>query len=353
MNKRFFHLTKTFMKETFRNKLDIFFTMFFPVLFIIIFGNMFLMGSEQEQIWRIGLINEDSEVIATYFEPHQVESYNNEESLKDAIQERALDVGILLENNEATLYLLEDLQSMGEGIFLQGFVESTLRRYTLGIEQELIVVEDYLVVVGEEAAFEIDYLVTGVMALSLLSGGMFATIGVFGRYKKQEVIKRFMATPMKPWEFVVSASFTKILLNFISILVIVYLARFLYGVTLGFHWGIFLTIILTSSIGMMGFGVLVLLVFKKTETALTGASILYVIMTFFSGVYFPVAFIPDQFQWVSRLLPVTYIIDVLRYGAGIEMMSRTYFIGLNLAFVVIGGLLLVFASKIFVSVEKQ
>ena len=104
---------------------------------------------------------------------------------------------------------------------------------------------------------------------------------------------------------------------------------------------------------MMGFGVLVLLVFKKTETALTGASILYVIMTFFSRVYFPVAFIPDQFQWVSRLLPVTYIIEVLRYAAGIEEMAVSYFLLLNLIFVGVGGLLLIFASRMFVSTEKQ
>ena len=353
MNKRLIHSTKTFMKETFRNKLDIFFTMFFPILFIIIFGNMFLMGSGEEPVWEIGLMAEDPREIEGYFEPHGVTVYENQQELTDAVEDRSVDVGVYYQNGEATIYLLEDLQSMGEGVFLQGFVETTLRQYTLGTGQELIAIEDHLVVVGEEAAFEIDYLVTGVMALSLLSGGMFATIGVFGRYKKQEVIKRFMATPMKPWEFVVSASFTKVLLNFLAILIIVYLARLMYGVTLGFHWGILLTIILTASIGMMGFGVLVLLVFKKTETALTGASILYVLMTFFSGVYFPIAFIPDQFRWISRLLPVTYIIEVLRYGAGIEAMETSYFILLNAVFVILGGGLLVFASKMFVSVEKQ
>lgn len=353
MNNRFVNLTKTFMKETFRNKLDIFFTMLFPVLFIIIFGNLFMLGGNGEEAWDIGIAGEYESDIEAYFSPHEMATYDSEVELQQALEDGAVDVGVHLREETATVYLLESFQSMGEGIFLQQFVENAIRKYAIDFEEEITTVEDQLVAAGDVEAFEIDYLVTGIMGLSLLSGGMFATIGVFGRYKKQGVIKRFMATPMKPWEFVVSASLTKVLLNFLSILVIVYLARFLYGVTLGFHWGIFLIIILTSSIGMMGFGVLVLLVFKKTETALTGASILYVIMTFFSGVYFPVAFIPDQFQWVSRLLPVTYIIDVLRYGAGIETMSRAYFISLNLAFVAIGGVLLVFASKKFVSVEKQ
>ncbi|NBG87672.1 ABC transporter permease [Isachenkonia alkalipeptolytica] len=353
MNKRLIHATRTFMKETFRNKLDIFFTVFFPILFIVIFGNMFLMGSDQDQIWRVGLIAEEAGEIEPYFAPHRVTVYDDEESLSTAVEERREQVGVDYRPGAATIYLLEDLQSMGEGIFLQGFVETTLRQYALGTDQQFIALEDELVAVGAEAAFEIDYLITGVMALSLLSGGMFATIGVFGRYKKQEVIKRFMATPMKPWEFVTGASFTKILLNFAAIMIIIYLSRLLYGVSLDFHWGIFLAIILTSSIGMMGFGVLVLLVFRKTETALTGASILYVIMTFFSGVYFPVAFIPDQFQWVSRILPVTYLIEVLRYGAGIEAMDAGYFLMLNGVFVILGGGLLVLASKRFVDSEKQ
>ena len=353
MNRRFIHLFKTFMKETFRNKMDIFFTMLFPILFIVIFGNMFILTEEDDPGWNIGITGAYDGEIEQYFSPHELTPYNNENSLETAVEDGDIDAGISLEEGAASIYLLERFQTMGEGVFIQTFIETALRQYTINFDDEIITIEDQLVAVGQETAFEIDYLITGVMGLSILSGGMFATIGVFGRYKKQGVIKRFMATPMKAWEFVISASSTKMLLNFLAVLIIIVLSRMLYGVTLNFQWAVFITIIITSSIGMMGFGVLILLIFKKTETALTGASILYVIMTFFSGVYFPVSFMPTQFQWIARALPVTYIIEVLRYAVGIEPMTTAYFITLNLAFVIIGGMLLLFASKMFVSVEKQ
>ena len=103
----------------------------------------------------------------------------------------------------------------------------------------------------------------------------------------------------------------------------------------------------------MGLGVLILIIFKKTEASYTASSVLYTIMTFFSGIYFPVQFLPSQVRWISHILPVTYLTDVLRYVSGIEDMSFIKFITINLVFIFAGIILLYTASKIYVTSEKN
>ena len=355
MNRRFFHLMKVFGRETFRHKVDVFFTVFFPILFLLIFGNMFMMtGDDEEPTWRIGVVGEVREEFSGYFAPHQVGIFEDVESLKKGVEERQVHIGLFLEGEkEVQIYQTSSMMDGGEGIFLRRFVETAYRRSLMEMEEALIRVEPERIALGEVDAMEIDYLVTGVMALSILSGGMFSVLGIFGRYKRQQVIKRFMATPVRPWEFVVSAGSTKILLNFLAVIIVLQLAGLLFGVNLDFSVPVFILLVLSTSIGMMGLGVVLLLVFKKTETAYTAASLLYTFMTFFSGVYFPVAFLPGQIQWLARVLPVTYTVDLLRYGAGIETMSGGAFLLTNMVFILAGGGLLLIGSKKFVTSEDS
>jgi len=355
MNRRFLHLMKVFGRETFRHKVDVFFTVFFPILFLLIFGNMFLMtGDDEDPVWRIGVTGEIPEDFAGYFAPHTVSPFDDRGALKEGVEERQVHIGLLIgEDREVEIYQTSSMMDAGEGIFLRRFVETAYRRSLMEMEEALIRVEPDRIALGEVDATEIDYLVTGVMALSILSGGMFSVLGIFGRYKRQQVIKRFMGTPVRPWEFVVSAGVTKILLNFLAVLIVLQLARVVFGVNMVFSIPVFILLVLSTSIGMMGLGVILLLVFRKTETAYTAASLLYTFMTFFSGVYFPVAFLPDQIQWLSSILPVTYTVDLLRYGAGIETMAGGTFAFINTAFILAGGGLLLLGSKTFVTSEDN
>ena len=58
MNNRFFNLVKFFFLETFKNKSEVFYTMFFPVIFLLLFGFIFGLGDtqHQEENFEYGLV---------------------------------------------------------------------------------------------------------------------------------------------------------------------------------------------------------------------------------------------------------------------------------------------------------
>lgn len=349
MNKSFKALIKIFFLETFKNKIDVFFTLFFPILFLLIFGFLFSKNNTNETyVYGVsGTINED---ITTYFQPNKILIYESEEKLKDAVNNNKVDYGIYIKGKEVKYYYISNMSENIQWIRYGAAVG--MKKYLLKLKKPYINIDEKLVKIGKNKTNPMDYILTGIIAISILSGGMFSVINVFGRYKKLGIIKRFMVTPIKPHQFVIAASFNKLLLNFISIFFIIIIGKLWFNLSYQFNWFLLIIVGISTTIGMMGLGILILTLFKETESANTASSVLFTIMMFFAGIYFPISFIPEYLRWLSYILPVKYVVDIIRYVAGVESMNIWIFWFINIIFLVSGTLLLMFASKNFVKESK-
>ncbi|PNR95190.1 ABC transporter permease [Petrotoga olearia] len=351
-NKRMFSLVSIFYKETFRNGFEVFFTLLLPVLILLLFGIVFGLEIDQSVEYKLGIAGNFEEGIVEDL-PYQVLFFEDKNSLSQALESDQIDMGIIMvENNQITFVQTEADINNRSNIFLKLKLQSLLKKNFVGMNEGYINVEFVETTIGESQENTLDFILTGVIGLSLLSGGMFSMINVFGRYRKLGTIKRLKASPMKPIEFTLSASFTKLFLNLISMFIIVFLGKTIFDLSLTFNWGLLVIVFFTSSIGMMGFGILLLLLFKEPSVTIEIASILYVAMTFFSGVYFPVEFLPSSVRWISNILPVKYVVDLIRYTGNIKQISLNAFVIINLVLFV-GGLFLLFvSSEVFLKEEK-
>ena len=350
MNKNI-HLLKTFIKETFSNKVDVFFTIAFPLLFLFMFGMMFgNTSTPSENIVKIGLYNIESDSLEGYFENSEFVESSDLEDLKVQLESQLIDA-IITKPDNYEIYIGEGSINPQETSFIKstinnGLSYAKLNRKEIFLEQEFISVS-----LGDTDSGQMEYLLTGILSISILSGGMFSVIGIFGRYKKNGVIKKFMSAPISPSSFVLNASISKLILNIFSVIILIIFAKFMYNLNYQFNWAEFSLIILTSSLGMMGFGVILLIIFKRMETASTAASLLFAIMTFFSGIYFPLTLIPEGIRWISYFMPVTYVVNLVRHSANVETIGNTEFLFTNLVLLTIGILFLIIASNKYVKQE--
>lgn len=350
MNKNI-NLLKTFIKETFSNKVDVFFTIAFPLLFLFMFGMIFGNSSTaSENIVNIGLYNIQSNEFSNYFDNSNFIESDNLDNLKDRLNNQEIDA-IIIKNNGYKILLRESGINPQEQNLVKTTIENGLKYYKIGKKEEFLKEEFVSISLGDTDSGEMEYLLTGILSVSILSGGMFSVIGIFGRYKKNGVIKKFMSAPIKPSSFVISASISKLILNIFSIIILIISAKLMYNLNYQFNWLEFSIIILTSSLGMMGFGVILLIVFKRLETASTAASLLFAVMTFFSGIYFPLTLIPEGIRWISYLMPVTYVVNLIRHAANVETISNFEFITTNLVFLILGFVFLIVASNKYVKQE--
>ncbi|WP_041083365.1 ABC transporter permease [Thermotoga profunda] len=350
MNRQFFVFMKAYSLESVRNSVGLFFTVFFPVVFLLIFG--FVFSGESSYRRTIGIYTDDAKIISALEElgSWDVKIYHDDKDLLSDVQESKIPIGVTTFGTSVSLYYQNNPSLIGEvkilELSLKGIIEKTInspRKYididSKQIQQTTTEISDF------------DYMMMGVIALSLFSNGMFSIITVFGNYRKKGTLRRLTLTGVEPIKIISSVSFVRLILSFLSLVVVLMLCSVIFKSNIQFNWFLLVPTVVFVTIGMMAIGVLLLSVFKNTNAASNAASILNTVMVFFSGVYFPINFMPSYIRWIAYILPVKYAADLVRYSANAQAMSTIYFVTTNIIFLVCGVVALWFSAKIFMKAD--
>jgi len=158
----------------------------------------------------------------------------------------------------------------------------------------------------------IDFLVPGLMALSLMSGGLWGVGFITVELRIRKLLKRFIATPMRRWQFLVSIMLGRMLLMIPEMLLLLLFARWTFGVRVfGSGWAVALLVLL-GSLCFSGLGLLVASRAKTLEAVSGALNVVMLPMWLTSGVFFPRERYPEAVQPFLRALPLTALVDALR-----------------------------------------
>jgi ABC transporter DrrB family efflux protein len=158
----------------------------------------------------------------------------------------------------------------------------------------------------------IDFLIPGLMGLSLMGGGLWGVGFVAVEMRVRKLLKRFLATPMRRWQFLLSIMVSRMLFMIPEMLLLVCFSRWAFGVRIfGSPWAV-ATLVLLGAVCFAGIG---LLVASRTKTLEAVNGILNLIMLpmwMASGVFFPRERYPEAVQPLLRVMPLTALVDALR-----------------------------------------
>lgn len=179
--------------------------------------------------------------------------------------------------------------------------------------------------VTEPGARYIDFLLPGLLGLSLLSSGLWGIGWVIVEMRTRKLIKRMTATPMKRGHF---------LLSFVSMRMVILL--FEIPLLFGFGWLFFdvrvrgsllllCGLVLLGAMTFAGVGLLVASRAQNTQTAGGLVNLVMMPMMIGSGVFFSSERFPSVMQPIVRILPLTMLNDALRAvvneGAGLSAVA--------------------------------
>lgn len=158
----------------------------------------------------------------------------------------------------------------------------------------------------------IDFLIPGLMGLSLMGGGLWGVGFVAVEMRVRKLLKRFLATPMRRWQFLLSIMVSRMLFMIPEMLLLVCFSRWAFGVRIfGSPWAV-AALVLLGAVCFAGIG---LLVASRTKTLEAVNGILNLIMLpmwMASGVFFPRERYPEAVQPLLRAMPLTALVDALR-----------------------------------------
>jgi len=165
----------------------------------------------------------------------------------------------------------------------------------------------FLVSTGNAPAGIVAYMAIGNAIQALSWNTVFAVINITSADKWDGTLQLMLATPAQRMPLFVGRSMIHVFDGLLSVLVSFIFAAFLFGVDFGRTdvVGLIVTLLLTG-FTMAGFGLLVGGFSFYFRDPLVFANIFTFVQLIFCGINFPVQALPQQVQFISYLIPLTY-----------------------------------------------
>jgi ABC-type multidrug transport system permease subunit len=167
-------------------------------------------------------------------------------------------------------------------------------------------------VLEEPGGRYIDFLVPGLLGMSLMGGGLWGVGFVTVDMRIRKLLKRFLATPMKKSQFLGGIMISRMAFMVPEVIVLLVFARYVFDVRI--H-GSLLDLLVLIFLGALSFSGLGLLIASRANTieAVSGLMNLVMLpMWMLSGIFFSSERFPDAAQPFIKALPLTPLNDMLR-----------------------------------------
>ncbi|HEX2683213.1 MAG TPA: ABC transporter permease, partial [Ferruginibacter sp.] len=161
----------------------------------------------------------------------------------------------------------------------------------------------------------IDFILPGQLGFSLLSTGVFGVAFMFFNLRNTLVLKRFFATPVKRTYIVLGEALSRITFQMLTAIVIIAVGHYSFGFTLIHGFETFLEMMFLSFIGLvvfMGFGYIISGLAKNDSSIPPFANLITMPQFLLSGTFFSIDVFPHWLQVIARLLPLTYLNQMMR-----------------------------------------
>jgi ABC-2 type transport system permease protein len=208
-------------------------------------------------------------------------------------------------DGRAAEYLTEP--NRPEAVLARNAVDSILLRSQLGN-----VPKPPERVMDETGSRYIDFLIPGLIGTNLMGGGLFGIGFLVVDLRVRKLLKRFLATPMRKRDFLLSLVLSRLLFTLVEIFVLLVFARLMFGVRVYGDLFALSAVILAGSAAFSGIGLLLACRAKTIETVSGLMNAVMLPMYLLSGVFFSYERFPEVIHPVLQILPLTATIDGLR-----------------------------------------
>jgi ABC-2 type transport system permease protein len=342
-------LTIANIKSFTRDRSALFWTLAFPLIFVLLFGSIFSGGNSQR---TIGFADSDVTPASSQLKqafagiPNVKIVAGSEAELLARMKKGDVSTVVVVplgygeqvatKSGTANVTVYTDpSQGAADAATRQlvGFVLAEVNQAAAGVPPA--VQPTFTPIQTNDLSF-ISYLVPSILGMSLMQLGVFAAIPLVADRQKL-ILKRLQATPLRRWQLVGSNVLMRLLIAVVQTTIIVGVGSVAYHVQVAGSWLLIGALILLGSLSFIALGY-VIASFASSEDAANGmTSAVQFPLMFLSGTFFPIDAMPDALRTVARAMPLTYLGDGLRQ----VMVDGTPFSPLWVCFAVLAAWLVV------------
>jgi ABC-2 type transport system permease protein len=204
-------------------------------------------------------------------------------------------------------YEFWDEPNRAESVLARNAVENVLIRDASA--KRPAIVDHHL----EEAGSRyIDFLIPGLLGMNLMGGGLFGVGFVIVDMRVRKLLKRFLATPMRQSDFLLSIMFSRLIFTVPEVLLLLTFGYLVFDVKIQGNLLALFFIIILGAACFGGLGLLIACRAKTIETVSGLMNLAMLPMWVLSGVFFSWERFPEAMHPFIQALPLTALNDALR-----------------------------------------
>lgn len=399
-------VAKTDFLGVLRNKTAIFFTLLFPLFFIVIIGFTFgQAGTSSASNIVVGVVNHDNQLIDinggtsinstigdTFIETLEIanftvysyDQYGDRDSngtAAYAISRGDLDAIVVIPANFTEALAFQYLNETGMPLptqasielfvdptdttgamitqqsvlgFISGFVKeyqkiiinytpSEMKGFVEVLADPINVTTSNAEVTENELQW-IDYMVPGTLGLVLLWSGLNHASMTIASERTKGTFQRMIIAPVSPTVVLIGKFISNLALVYMSGFIMLLSGILLFQVNLYWNIPVIILAMFLGSLSAIGIGLIISSVAKNEEAANSIAVIISVPLQFFIGAFFPLEMMPEAAQVFGRALPFTKMVDAMT-----DIMTRNLGIDAivpELLYLTVSGIILIVIGTI-------
>ncbi|WP_326690348.1 MULTISPECIES: ABC transporter permease [unclassified Streptomyces] len=322
----FLSLSLAMTRGLLRDRSAVFFTLIFPLMFLVLFGALFKdSGTEQSSIVQVGKVkvldNMSEKGRAGLRDVLKIERSDGSAEARDEALEKVrkgdADAAVFERDGKVELrYSAADQVRSGT---VRGVMDSVVQQANQRATGQPPAFALKTATLEDRSTKPIQFLTPGLLGWAVAMGGVFGAAFNLVSWRKKRILRRLWLAPISAGSVIgarvgvnLGTAFAQTAI-FLSVAMLPY-----YGLKLTGDWWLCLPLVVCGTLAFMSIGLLVGS-WARTEEAANGlAQIIILPMAFLSGSFFPLDNAPGWVRSISEFLPLKHLSrameDVLSRG---------------------------------------
>jgi ABC-2 type transport system permease protein len=317
------------MKRLFRDKLALFFTFLFPLIFLFVFGG--INSGNKSVSFKVAVINRSETPFAQTFvdELAKNKSFKIDKSVttfekaNEKMGRSELDATIELPpsfgkpvsgqmhpSGQAIVRYTQNNEQAAQTLM------SVLQAQLQSINVHLVHTDTPLSAIpqriNERSLTSFDYAFTGLLGFAILGAGIFGPINVFPELKKMGILRRLHTTPLRVWQYFLSVMFGNAVSGLMSLAAMFIVAIMVFHLRVVGNYFELALFLIFGIVMILGIGLAIGGWANNERQAAPLANLIVFPMMFLTGTFFPRFLMPHWLQGITTYIPLTPVIDGAR-----------------------------------------
>ena len=297
-----------------RDRTSVFFTILFPLMFLVLFGvllsNPSAPRSDVVQIGRVDLIDRiPDDQRAKLDEVLDIQPTEDRAAALDKVRKGDADAAVeQVGSNVVVHFSAADQVKAGTVIGVLNNLVNASNLVAAGVSTPTYNLDAQQV--EDESLTTIQYLTPGLLGWAVATGAMFGAALTLVTWRQKKVLQRLRLSPVGTGTVVGARVGVSVAIALVQAAIFIGVASLpVFGLQLSNYWWMAIPLLVAGTLAFLAIGLLAGSFTKTPEAASAVANLIVLPMAFLSGAFFPLQGAPAWLEVISKALPLRHLVD--------------------------------------------